>query len=169
MKFKPAFVFFLTLMMGLTGTAWAQPALDNPDWTESEVPPPPAFDVNKLIPVDVSPNASLVYGVDPSTIHISNSDGLVRYVIVASSASGARNAMYEAIRCSTGEFKTYARYSPDGHWNPVVHPEWQSMFDNMPSKHALRLARAGICDGRTAALSVDAVVTRLKNPFSRLQ
>ncbi len=167
MKFKSAFIFFLTLLLGVTGPAWAQPTLDNPDWTESEVPPPPIFDVNKLIPVDVSTSASLAYGVDPSTIHISNSDGIVRYVIVASSTSGARNVMYEGIRCSTGEFKTYAMYSPNGRWKPVAHPEWRSMFDNMPSKHALRLAQAGICDGRTPALSVDAIVTRLKNPFSR--
>lgn len=165
MKFKSGFIFFLALLLGATGPAWAEPTPDNPDWAESEVPSPPPFDVNKLIPVDVSPNASLVYGVDPATIHISNSDGLVRYVMVASSATGARNVMYEGIRCSTGEFKTYARYSPDGHWNPVARPQWRSMFDNMPSKHALRLAQAGICDGRTPALTVDAMVTRLKKPL----
>lgn len=168
MKFKSGLIFFLALMLESTGPAWAQPTLDNPDWAESEVPPPPAFDVNKLIPVDVSSNASLIYGIDPATIHISTSDGLVRYVMVASSATGARNVMYEGIRCSTGEFKTYARYSPNGHWNPVANPQWRSMFDNMPSKHALRLAQAGICDGRTPTPSVNAMIARLKNPFSRL-
>jgi len=106
----------------------------------------------------------LVYGVDPSTIHISSSDSLVRYVVVATSASGARNVMYEAIRCSTGEFKTYSRYSPDGHWNTVAHPEWRSLFENMPSKHALRFAKAGACDNAAPAMSVDVLVNRLKNP-----
>lgn len=161
MKFKPA---FLVLLLGITCTAWAQPAADDPDWKESEVPPPPAFDVSKLLAFDVSPNASLVYGVDPSTIHISSSDSLVRYVVVATSASGARNVMYEAIRCSTGEFKTYSRYSPDGHWNTVAHPEWRSLFGNMPSKHALRFAKAGACDNAAPAMSVDVLVNRLKNP-----
>lgn len=161
MKLKPA---FLALLLGMTCTAWAQPAVDDPDWKESEVPPPPAFDVSKLITFDVSPNASLVYGVDPSTIRISNSDGVVRYVVVATSASGARNVMYEAIRCSTGEFKTYARYSPDGHWSPLAHPEWRSLFENMPSKHALRFAKAGACDNAAPATSVDVLVNQLKNP-----
>lgn len=165
MKFKLAVVFVLTFLSGGTGTAWAQLIADNPDWKESEAPVPPAFDVSRLISFDVSPNSSLAYGVDPSTIQISGSDGIVRYVVVASSASGARNVMYEGIRCTTGEFKTYARYSFDGHWNPVAQPQWRSMFDNMPSKHALRLARAGVCDGRTPALTVDAIVTRLKNPL----
>lgn len=169
MKFKLVLVLLLTLLPGATGTAWAQPMLADPDWKESDVPPPAVFDASKLIPVDVSSSTSLTFGVDPSTIRISDSDGIVRYVIVATSASGARNVMYEGIRCSTAEFKTYARYSPDGHWNPVLRPEWRSLFDNMPSKHALRLAQAGVCDGRTPALSVDAAVTRLKNPFFRLE
>ncbi|MBK5206628.1 MAG: CNP1-like family protein [Polaromonas sp.] len=161
MNFKPA---LMALLLGASCAAWAQPTVDNPDWKESEVPPPPAFDISKLIMFDVSPNSSLVYGVDPSTIRISNSDSVVRYVVVARSASGASNAMYEGIRCSTGEFKTYARYSPDGHWNPIAHPQWHSLFEKMPSKHALRFAKAGACDNAAPASSVDVLVNRLKNP-----
>lgn len=127
------------------------------------MPPPPAFDIGKLVTFEVSPNSSLVYGVDPASISISTSDGLVRYVMVASSASGARNVMYEAIRCATGEFKTYARYSPEGRWSMVANPEWRSLFDNMPSKHALRFAKAGACDNAAPATSVNALVSRLKN------
>jgi hypothetical protein len=88
-------------------------------------------------------------------------------VIVASSAS-ARNVMYEGIRCSTGEFKTYGRYSPDGKWNMVTNPEWQSMFGPVPSKHALRFARAGACDSAASAPSVNVLVSRLKNPNFRM-
>ncbi|UUZ72838.1 CNP1-like family protein [Polaromonas sp. P1(28)-8] len=114
MTFKPAFVARLSciaIALGITCAAWAQSATDDPDWKESDAPPPPAFDAGKLVTFDVSPNSSLVFGVDPATIRISNSDGLVRYVMVATSASGARNVMYEGIRCATGEYKTYARYS----------------------------------------------------------
>lgn len=161
MTFKPV---FLALLLGMTCAAWAQLAADDPEWKELEAPPPPAFDSSKLLIFDVSPNASMVYGVDPSTLHISSSDGLVRYVVVATSASGTRNVMYEAIRCATGEFKTYARYSPEGHWNLVAHPEWRSLFGTMPSKHALRLAKAGACDNAAPAISVDALVKQLKKP-----
>ncbi|OGA94771.1 MAG: hypothetical protein A3E79_09820 [Burkholderiales bacterium RIFCSPHIGHO2_12_FULL_61_11] len=154
----------LALLLGASCAAWAQPMADNPDWKESEVPQPPAFDIGKLMTFEVSPNSSLVYGVDPSTIRISSSDSVVRYVVVARSASGASNAMYEGIRCATGEFKTYARYSPDGHWNPVAQPQWRSLFENMPSRHALRFARAGACDNAAPATSVDALVNRLKDP-----
>ena len=155
------------LVLGAAPTVCAQPAVDEPEWSESEVPPPPAFNANQLVTVDVPASSQLVYGVDPATIQISNKDGIVRYVMVATSASGARNVMYEGLRCSTGEFKTYARYSPDGQWKSVTDPQWRSVFGNMPSKHALNFARAGACDGATTATTVNVLVSRLKNPSFR--
>ncbi len=133
-------------------------------WAESEVPNPPAFDLGKLLTFDVPTSPTLVYGVDPASVQISRKDGVVRYVVVATSPSGARNVMYEGLRCATGEFKTYARYSPDGQWKPATGSEWRTVFGNMPSKHALHFARAGACDGAAAATTVDIVVSRLKNP-----
>lgn len=167
MKFKSTSLFVCGLLLSLSSTAWAQLVPEDPDWKESEVPPPPAFDVGKLVTFEGSPNSSLVYGVDPASVRISKSDSLVRYVMVATSASGARNVMYEGIRCSTGEFKTYARYSPEGRWNMVANPEWQSLFGNLPSRHALRFAKAGACDNAAPATSVDVLVSRLKKPNFR--
>jgi hypothetical protein len=171
MKFTSAILASLFLAaLGAPGLAQAQAyALEDPaDWKEIETPPPPAFDVKKLITFEVSPNSQLVYGVDPAAVSISQKDGVVRYVMVASNASGARNVMYEGIRCSTGEFKTYARQSSDGKWTHVSNPEWRSMFENMPSKHALRFARAGACDSSAPATSVSVLVSRLKNPNFRM-
>jgi hypothetical protein len=138
------------------------------EWKESEAPPPPAFDVTKLIIFEVPTSMSLVYGIDPATVSISKTDSLVRYVVVATSASGARNIMYEALRCETGQFKTYARYSPSGKWTTVTNPEWRSVFDNMPSKHPLRLARAGACDAAAPVSSVRELVRKLKDPSPSL-
>jgi hypothetical protein len=165
MKFKPVFAVFLTLALGVTCAGWAQQRIvDVPEWKESEAPPPPAFDVSKLVTFDAPLSSSLIYGVDPASVSISNSDSLVRYVMVATSASGARNVMYEGIRCATGEVKTYARYSPEGRWNVVANPQWRSLFGNMPSNHALRFAQAGACDGAAPASSVEALVRQLKTP-----
>ena len=154
----------VVVMAGIGGNAQAQFLTENVDWVESEAPPPPVFDMNKLLAFTGAVSSSLVYGVDPSTIRITNTDGVVRYVLVATSSSGARNVMYEAIRCSTGEFKTYARYSLDGRWNNVAEPQWRSMFENMPSKHALYMAGAAVCDGAAPVSTVAAMVRRLKNP-----
>lgn len=164
MRFKPFAGILAGLMLCAGSSVWAQSGDEEAEWTESEVPAPPAFDVNKLVTLEVLPGSSLVYGVDPASISISKSDSLVRYVMVARSASGASNVMYEAIHCATGEVKTYARYSPEGRWTMVENPEWRSLFGNMPSKHALRFAKAGACDGAAPPTSVQELVSKLKNP-----
>ena len=148
-------------MLGLSFAAWAQFNPDAMDWKEGEVPLPPAFDVGKLMVFDVSAGSSLVYGVDPATLRIGK-DGIVRFVMVATSRTGARNVMYEGIRCSSGEFKTYARYSAEGVWRPVDNPEWRSMFGNMPSRHAVQFARTAACSNSAPTSSVEEIVRRLK-------
>ena len=158
MKFKP---LALAILLGLSLTAWAQRDAELMDWKEGTIPPPPAFDVAKLLTFEVSAASSLVYGVDPATLSIAD-DGIVRYVMVATSASGVRNVFYEGLRCSSGEFKTYARYTPEGTWIKVTRPEWRSVFGNLPSRHALQFARSGACDNMTPASSVNEIVRRLK-------
>ena len=167
--FKPS--FFLALLTGLAlhlsaAEVGVNPSFDEKEWKESAVPAPPAFAMAKLLPFSGLVSSPLTYGVDPASIAISPSDGLVRYVLVASVPGGAKNVMYEAIRCETGEFKTYARYSLDGRWSNTADPQWQSMFD-APSRHALYFARAGACDSAAPPRTVDVLVSRLKNPNSR--
>ena len=168
MKFKSASLFVCGLLFCFSSPVWAQSAVEEPEWKESVVPQPPAFNVDKLVTFEVSPNSSLVFGVDPASIIISKSDGVIRYVMVAASAGGTHNVMYEGIRCSTGEFKTYGRYSPEGHWNMVNNAEWRTMFGNMPSKHPFRFAQAGACDNAALPASVNVLVGRLKNPNFRV-
>lgn len=168
MKFQSVSRIACGLLLSLSGTAWAQFMPEDPEWKESDVPPPPAFNMSKLVTFEVSLNSSLVFGVDPASISISKSDGVVRYVMVATSASGARNVMYEGIRCATGEFKTYGRYSPQDRWDMIDNAEWRTMFGNMPSKHALRFAQAGACDNAGLPASVKVLVGRLKNPNFRI-
>ena len=156
------FRFWVTTgLLGLSFATWAQVNPDAMDWKEGEVPPAPAFDAGKLLVFDVSTGSSLVYGVDPATLRIGD-DGIVRYVMVATSRSGARNVLYEGIRCSSGEFKTYARHSAEGGWRAVDKPEWRSMFGNMPSRHAVQLARTAACSNSAPASSVGEIVQRLK-------
>ena len=99
MNFKPAFLVLAALLLG-ANASWAQtPAYltpDDPDWKETEVPPPPAFDVKKLVVFDVSSNSELVYGVDPATIQISEKDSLVRYVMVATAPAARATSCMKA-------------------------------------------------------------------------
>lgn len=135
---------------------------DQPEWIEAEAPPPPAFQLDKLVQVDVDVRGSLRYGVDPAAVSIGK-DGVVRYVMVARSPSGAMTAMYEGLRCSTAEFKLYARYN-DGRWSAVASPQWQSLFESTRVKHPLALAKQGGCDNKAPPTSVQEMVRKLKNP-----
>jgi hypothetical protein len=154
----------------LTGCSLALVALvaaaqtsTTPDLKESQAPAPPTFDTRQLIQIPMPSYISLQFGIDPATLSVSP-DGIVSYVVLASSASGSVNAMFEGIRCATGEVKTYARYAATGQWAIITDPQWQDLNGKLPSKHALALARQGLCSGRSAAgRSGSAIVQALKN------
>jgi hypothetical protein len=90
-------------------------------------------------------------------------DGVVRYVIVARSASGAVNAMYEGMRCSTGEVRTYARHNASGGWSRADNSDWRSMWGNTATRHTLMFAKQGGCTGNATPRSVDEIVRSLRN------
>jgi hypothetical protein len=152
------------LCLALTLVALGASAEDDKlDWKESETPAAPTFNKDRLLPIDMPRYVTLQLGVDPATLVITP-DGIVRYVVVASNASGSINAMYEGIRCATGEVKTYARFTSNGKWSTVQDPQWRRMNDNLPSRHALALAEQGVCESQSiAASSVTAIVNALKN------
>jgi hypothetical protein len=139
--------------------ALAQRTASDPDWKESPVPPPPPFDQARLVPFEVSATSSLRYGVDAATLKITP-DGIVRYVVVATSNSGALNAMYEGVRCATGEIKTYARFNPGSGWKVIDNVEWKPL----QTGYAYKLARQGLCAGGNAPQqSVDRIIRTLKD------
>jgi CNP1-like family len=168
MRFKSSFRFFVTQLvgMGLAASCFAQLLATDPDWKESDAPPPPALNLKGLVPFEVTAISNLTWALDPTAVTIVG-DGLVRYVVVARSQTGVLSALYEVINCSTGQLKTYARIvtkesEPVGKvWTIVPEPQWKSMYD-IPSKHALTLAKLGVCTGNTAAQNVSEIVTSLK-------
>lgn len=155
------------LALGVASHTIAQVFVEDPDWKEIDIPSAPSFNKDRLVPVEMPSYVSLRFGVDPATLTITG-DGVIRYVMVAQgtgAGSATVSAMYEGIRCASGEFKTYARFSASGQWAPVSNPQWRPLNDNNTSKHALALARQGACDGRSAmARSVQDIVSALKNP-----
>jgi len=146
------------------GLALAQSAPAPDDFREIEAPPPPAYRKEGLIAIDMPPYTTLKFGVDPATLSI-GSDGVVRYVMVAYSASGSVNALYEGLRCATGEVKTYARSSELGHWTVVSAPQWRAIDKSPATRHTLVLAKQGVCDGWTvAARNAPDLIRLLRTP-----
>lgn len=152
-------------LAGLALALWSLGAaaqIEPEEWKESDAPPPPAFNTNNLIALAMPPYVALQFGVDPATLAMT-SDGIVRYVVVARNAAGSTTAMYEGLRCATGEVKTYARQTSGGAWTVVKAPQWQALNARLPSKHAAVLAYQGVCDSpNTTANSVADIVRALK-------
>lgn len=174
MRFKTSYgclglaAFAFSVATSLTSFAQTAPLLStDPDWVESEAPPPPKVNLKGLLPFEVTAASSLTWGLDLASTTIVG-DGLVRYVVVARSQTGVINALYEAINCGKNEYKTYARISGKEEdfsskaWANVKDPQWVSFYDSLPSKHAPALAKQGACTGKTAAQSVDEIATALK-------
>jgi ribosomal protein S20 len=169
MIFFSRFVALLLIGLTLAAPSFAQLLATDPDWKESDAPQPPMLNLKGLLPFEVSAASNLTWALDPTALTIVG-DGLVRYVVVARSTSGVFNALYEVINCSKAELKTYARIvgkevdadtKDVKKWVAVQDPQWKSMYD-VPSKHALALAKQGVCTGNTAAQTVSEIVTSLK-------
>ena len=152
------------ILLFTQAAAWAQGGngLDNLDWVEGPVPQPPAFSVDHQIAIDMPPHLTVKVGVDPATISV-GTDGVVRYVVIMTNGNGNTNALYEGIRCVSDEVKSYARLNSAGQWSAVSSPIWKGLGDNMPSRHALAIARQGACQARLAT-SPQEIIAALKSP-----
>jgi len=143
----------LTLSLWAT-LATAQNSLDNPDWAEEKEAPPPAFSTSKLLMLDMPNFVTVKVGIDPNTLY-TGGDGIVRYVAVMTNSTSTTNAVYEGIRCLTGEVKTYARAGSSGSWSAVSTPVWRDVMDNIGSQHARVFAKQAACDSRVASSKAD--------------
>lgn len=120
----------------------------NRDWREADAPPPPALRTDALVPFVPSVHSQLRFGVDPASVTLGE-DEVIRYVIVAQSASGALNAWYEGLRCATAQVKTYAHWNPGppGEWRVNPQADWRNLGGEFASRPAVALARDGFCNG----------------------
>lgn len=152
-------------LAGAAAAASAQFSDPDPDWKEVEAPPPPALRTQGLIALDI-PGSSLRFGVDPASVSVGN-DGVVRYVVVASSPTGAVNGIYEGIRCSTGEMRVYARHNPDRGWVRSGNSEWQPLHTSTNFRYSLYIARNGACVGHSSNGPAAQIVRDLQAPIDR--
>jgi len=145
-------------LFALAGPLQAQ---DEP-WQEQAAPEAPPLKPEGLVPIDLI-GSTLRFGVQPDSVSIGK-DGVVRYVVVATSSTGAINAMYEGVHCAGAKVKVYARYTPGAGWSPSKDAPWRPLQDNSAARHSLAIARNGACVGNGANSSPEQVLRDLGAP-----
>jgi len=155
--------FLAATLAFAAGAAFAQfSAPLEPDWKESEAPAPPPLKTTGLIELEI-PGSELRFGVDPFSVTV-GSDRIVRYVVVARSASGAVNGIYEGMHCRTGEVKIYARHNPDSGWVRVPDAQWRPVHAAPHARYSLPIARGGVCIGHSPNRDAKQIVRDLRAP-----
>ena len=129
--------------------------------TELNIAPPAQFDSARAHGFEVTGQTRLRYAVIPETLSLSE-DGIVRYVMVVTSTSGASNVVFDALRCTTDESKTLARWSPSRQtWVVNSRAEWADVND-LKNRAAQVLARGIFCQGNLTLGSRQAMLDELQ-------
>jgi hypothetical protein len=135
---------------------------------ETKLPPPPA-DAN-LIPFQVSTTGQLTFAVDSKSVVVGE-DGAVRYAVVITSPTGARNVSYEGVRCDVFQRKLFATLPPGSKdWVRNRSDDrigWQRMNTSVRNSYAATLAVDFLCEGRTPVRKADDIVRALRDNAPR--
>jgi hypothetical protein len=114
-------------------------ALKLPDWPKND----------NLIEFYVSNTTTFRFFIDAASLSVED-DRVLRYTLIARSASGVANVSYEGIRCETGSYKVYA-YGQDGRWSAKP-SEWRDIEPRSTARWHHELRANYFCVNRTGAL-----------------
>lgn len=130
-------------------------------WKEIEVQLPAAPLAGNLIPFFVSSTATQDFAIDAKSLTL-GADGVIRYVLIATSTSGAKNISYEGIRCQSYEKKLYAFGRQDGTWSRSRRDKWEAIRSNAANRQHAALAQDYFCQGLTIAGTPQQMQDRLR-------
>jgi hypothetical protein len=120
----------------------------------------PAFPRQEnLIRFFVSSASDFTFFVDRASISVK--DKIVRYTLVARSASGADNVTYEGISCVAGEYRVYAFGRADGSWQsrPGL---WREISPRSVQRWHNALQREFFCPNKIAVADAAEAVRALE-------
>jgi hypothetical protein len=101
--------------------------------------------------------------IDPDSIRVDDHRD-VRYSIILESASGATNVAYEAVRCTTRQYRRHA-YGSAGQFKILPEPAWRYVSSAGGRRYVDALMREYLCP-LPARNAVDVLIGRLKRRAS---
>lgn len=133
-------------------------------WREGEFSLPAYPDEDKLVPVELDRGDSRFnYYLDPESLSVGKDD-VVRYTVVITSGSGASNVLYEGLRCSRREYRTYAYGTLDKTFTKARVSEWKLFYDGDRMKHRYSFYRDSMCSKVHEPNKPDVIMQRIRYP-----
>jgi len=137
-----------------------------PPWQEQAgaLPAYPADTDLLAFPVDL-PGSAQTFSIDAKSLSVGD-DRVVRYSAVITSASGARNVLYEGIRCEKREYRTYAYGTASGSFRPAEKEPWRDINALGWGKFRAVLLEHFLCDDHWSPYHLNEIKRRLSHPQS---
>jgi hypothetical protein len=134
-----------------------------PEWKENKVETLPALpQPGDLLPFNVSQNTPLKFFVDAKSLAV-GTDGIVRYSVVVTSPAGARNVIYEGIRCDTYEWRQYAGLNADHDgWDRTVENDWRRIENGELNAYHAALYQDYFCSNKMPLGSTNVILENIK-------
>lgn len=133
-------------------------------WKEQQSALPAYPDEKDLLEVQVDDAGSgRTYYLDAKSLS-TGADDVVRYTVVIVSRTGARNVLFEGIRCITREYKTYAYGAADGKLHEFPESRWELISGRGTTVYRRDLYAHYVCDPQQFALQPEKVIERVKYP-----
>lgn len=112
-------------------------------WSEGAVKLPAFPKREDLVEFDIGPATSFQFFIDAKSLSVGE-DGVIRYTLIARSASGAETVSYEGMRCKSGMFKVYAFGQRDGTWRERP-SQWKELDPHKVQRWHISLRRDFFC------------------------
>jgi hypothetical protein len=140
--------------------------IEPPPWQEQAAAVPAYPADADLLPFSVDqPTLSQTFNIDSKSLSV-GVDGVVRYSVVIVSSSGARNVLFEGLRCATREFRTYAYGEATHNFHPAQSDKWQSVSHYGWGGFRAVLLRDYLCDQHLSPYHLNEIKHRLSHPQS---
>ena len=140
--------------------------IEPPPWQEQAVSLPAyPSDADLLtFPVDL-PSLSQTFAIDAKSLGV-GSDRVVRYTVVITSASGARNVIHEGIRCETRKYRSYAYGEASLRFRSAQGDKWNNISAQGWGGFRAVLLRDYLCDAHLSPYHLNEITRRLSHPQS---
>ena len=157
------FIFFSLMFASITGSAasFEDESAEKP-WEKIEIQLPLYPQTENLLPFFVSSTSNNQFMIDSESITVGN-DGVVRYTLVITSASGAQNVSYEGLRCASAERRLYAFGRQDKTWSKARNPQWLRLQNPELNRQHAALYSEYLCPNGTIVKNADEARAALRS------